>query len=101
MIHVDMEEELVEFEGNGETILKEIALLLCMNLHESMEDEKCPLPKEMIPEMVEFMMEMLKAMVLGGMEGVDSFYEEEDVQEERSVKEIRTTVKQFRKGRPS
>lgn len=105
MIHVDMEEDYLEVEGNGETMIKEMAMVVAMSLSDMVREGK--LPENAIDGVVDMITGTLGFAVKGALhdyteameEGED--YGEEDVQEERSVKEIRTTVKQFRRGRPS
>ena len=105
MIHVDMEEDYLEFEGSGETMIKEMAMVVAMSLSDMVREGK--LPENAIDGVVDMITGTLGFTVKGALhdcveameEGED--YGEEDVQEERSNEAIRTVIKQYRKGRPS
>ena len=99
MIHVDIEEEFLEFEGSGETMLKEMALVMTMSLIESVNDGVLPI--EAVPYVVDNSLEMLGAVVKEAVEMGVKEDEEEEVPEERSSEEIRTVIKQYRRARPS
>ena len=100
MIHADMEQEYLEFEGNGETLLQEMAMVMSMSLIESVHDDKHPMPIELVPDVVDKAMEVLGELVkLAVTETVKETmeYEEEKVNAKRGNETIRTTVKQFRR----
>lgn len=99
MIHVDIEEEFLEFEGSGETMLKEMALVMTMSLIESVNDGVLPI--DAVPYVVDNSLEMLGAVVKDAVEMGVNEHEEEEVPEERSSEEIRTVIKQYRRARPS
>ena len=100
MIHVDMEQEYLEFEGNGETLLQEMAMVMSISLIESVHDDKHPMPIELVPEVVDMAMETLGELIkLAVTETVKEMKadEEEKVNTKRGNETIRTTVKQFRR----
>lgn len=99
MIHVDIEEEFLEFEGSGETMLKEMALVMTMSLIESVNDGVLPI--DAVPYVVDNSLEMLGAVVKDAVEMGVKEDEEEEIPEERSNEEIRTVIKQYRRARPS
>lgn len=100
MIYVDIEKEEMEFECNGETMLKEMALLLTTSILESVNDDVMPMPVGLVPVLVDSLMDTLGAIVKDAVEmGVKDYGEEEEISEERSSEEVRTIIKQYRRGR--
>ena len=97
MIYVDIEKEEMEFECNGETMLKEMALLLTTSILESVNDDVMPMPVGLVPVLVDSLMDALGAVVKDAVEMGVSEDEEEEVSEERSNEEIRTVIKQYRR----
>ncbi len=104
MIHVDYEKDIVEFEGNGGQLLKEMALVLTLSLKEQME----ALPEEkdfnrIVDMVTDALGGMVKAAVASAREDLMAEGETEDeeghVTEERNRESIRTNIKQFRRGR--
>lgn len=99
MIHVDIEKEEMEFECNGETMLKEMALVMTMSLLESVNDGVLPI--DAVPYVVDNSLEMLGAVVKEAVEMGVNEHEEEEIPKERSGKEVRTVIKQYRRRIPS
>lgn len=103
MIHVDIENEVLEYSGSGEDLIKEISLVLCMSIEDAV--------KQFSEREVNRLIDLITATISGVMkeavaewketEGDDEYEEERAVQEERSNEAIRTVIKQYRKGRPS
>ena len=104
MIHVDYDTDLVEFEGSGGQLLKEMALVLTLSLKEQME----ALPEEKVfNRIVDMVTDTLGGMVKAAaasarkdlMEEGETEDEEGHVTEERDRENVPTVVKQFRRGR--
>ena len=101
MIHVDMEKEYLEFEGSGETMIKEMAMVLAMTLsEEALPDD------ETTDRVVDMITGSIGIMVKGALSDLREHrkeckdHEERAVQEERNTEEIRTVFKQYRRRRP-
>ena len=101
MIHVDIEKEELEYVGSGEDLIKEIALVLCSSIEDAVKQFSEREVNRLIDMITGTISGVMKEAIAGCKAEEGEGNEEEDVQEERSVKEIRTTVKQYRKGRPS
>lgn len=107
MIHIDLEKEEIEYDCSGEQMIEEMASVLAVSMYGEEADgvyEKLPGKLEdhvdgIFETVGEAIGELAKAMYWALKEKKDEWdVEEEEIPEERSGKEIRTVIKQYRRG---
>lgn len=102
MIHADIEKEELSYEGNGKTLIGEVAMVLGMSLIEQWQGESVS-KADMVNtiHMVAATLDaMLQETVMNTLEEIgDKEDVEDDIQEERSGEAIQTQIKKFRRSR--
>lgn len=105
MIHIDLEKEEMEYNCSGEQMIEEMAAVLATSMYGEDVDGVYEDMPEKLEDHVDGIFEMAgkaigelaKAMYWALKE--NKVGEEENDEEERSDEEIRTVIKQYRRGR--
>lgn len=104
MIYADIDKEELEYEGDGQKLLSEIAMVLGssivhMAIEKGMSEKETTGVLEMIMEtLTDIVQEAVISTMREQEEGGDSD-DEEEVCEERSRESVPTTIKKFRRAR--